>query len=106
MWGLVLCLFALPLLTYTTVDGRPLDDLPAAMREISADPRLRNAVLLGVASIGLFNFLGLSVTKVGEAATAQRGAGWQARDGQSRVGGQMIGTGPTWRTPAVQQECC
>jgi hypothetical protein len=78
MWGLVLCLFALPLLTYTTVDGRPLDDLPAAMREISADPRLRNAVLLGIASIGAFNFLGLSVTKVGAQRAVAAGAGWPA----------------------------
>lgn len=37
--------------------------MPRPPAQIAADPQLRNAILVSVASIGLFNFLGLSVTK-------------------------------------------
>ena len=91
---MILCLLALPFLSaIKDSQGRPFDDLPAAVSEVSehrelrssgrtedlmhslshslslimlqiaSDSQLRNAVLVGIASIGLFNFFGLSVTK-------------------------------------------
>ncbi len=37
-WGMLLCLFALPLMvTFKDSEGRSFDDLPAAIREISAN---------------------------------------------------------------------
>ncbi|GAX77652.1 hypothetical protein CEUSTIGMA_g5095.t1 [Chlamydomonas eustigma] len=64
MWGFMLCMLALPFMpAFKDSEGRPLDDLPGALREMYHDPVLRNAILISIASIGLFNFLGLSVTK-------------------------------------------
>ncbi|KAL6745833.1 hypothetical protein V8C86DRAFT_1650871 [Haematococcus lacustris] len=62
-WGVLLCLGALPLLTYVKLpNGRPLDDASAAFQALAHQPGLRAAVAVSVLSIGVFNFFGLSVT--------------------------------------------
>jgi len=60
-WGLLLCLLALPALTLVRgTDGQPLDDAPAAARQILERPELAAAVGVSVLSIAFFNFFGVS----------------------------------------------
>jgi len=62
--GLILCAFALPLMSYLPGPrGAPIDDAVAGFREISANSTLRLTTIVTVLSIAVFNFSGVSVTK-------------------------------------------
>lgn len=62
-WGLALSVVALPLLSVLRgPGGAPLDDVRAALREVRADRTLQWTTAACVASIGAFNFFGVSVT--------------------------------------------
>ncbi|KAL6776941.1 hypothetical protein ACKKBF_B19575 [Auxenochlorella protothecoides x Auxenochlorella symbiontica] len=63
-WGLAIAALALPLLSVVRGrGGEPLDSLPDALRALRASPRLQWTTAAAVASIGAFNFFGVSVTK-------------------------------------------
>ncbi len=60
-WGLALSALVLPVLSMVHgSDGRPLDDAPAAVRQIRADPMLAASVTASILSIAFFNFFGVS----------------------------------------------
>lgn len=66
VWGLLLCVVALPLLSIIPGrDGLPMDDALAAFRQIGANPDLAAAVGVSVLSIAAFNFTGISGGRLG-----------------------------------------
>jgi len=81
-WGLLLCAGALPLLSTVTLHGKPLDDASAALRAITASPRLAASTAACVLSIAAFNFCGVSVT--------------QRLDGASRAAADICRTLLVW----------
>eukprot|EP00798_Chlamydomonas_sp_ICE-L_P022126 gene22126-29187_t len=63
-WGLLLCIFALPMLTVLKdSSGHPIDNGIAAMEQVAASRELQLAILISVSCVGLLNFFGLQITK-------------------------------------------
>lgn len=69
-WGLIICGVAMPILSMVKkANGKPLDHLPSAIRQICASKELLFATMGAILAIAFFNAFGLAITKYLAAGT-------------------------------------